>query len=86
MLTQKLILSPEIELNAYGKDDLKMGIGSGLSNLEAGLRVRYEIKREFAPYIGVNWNKKFGATADIAESEGVDVSDTQLVVGVKAWF
>ena len=86
MLTQKLILSPEIELNAYGKDDLKMGIGSGLSNLEAGLRLRYEIKREFAPYIGVNWNKKLGTTADIAEGEGVDVSDTQLVVGVKAWF
>jgi copper resistance protein B len=86
MLTQKLILSPEIEFNAYGKDDLKMGIGSGLSNVEAGLRLRYEIKREFAPYIGVNWNKKLGTTADIAESEGIDVSDTQLVVGVKAWF
>ena len=86
MLTQKLILSPEIEFNAYGKDDHAMGVGSGLSDVEAGLRLRYEIKREFAPYIGVNWNKKFGTTADIAENQGFDVSDTQLVSGVRVWF
>ncbi len=86
MFSQKLILSPEIEVNAYGKDDIAMGVGSGLSNVEAGLRLRYEIKREFAPYIGVNWNKKFGTTADIAQSNGQDSSDTQLVAGVRAWF
>ena len=86
MFSQKLILSPEIELNAYGKDDISMGVGSGLSDIEAGLRLRYEIKREFAPYIGVNWNKKFGTTADIAKSNGLDVSDTQLVAGIRAWF
>lgn len=86
MFSQKLILSPKIELNAYGKDDIAMGVGSGLSDIEAGLRLRYEIKREFAPYIGVNWNKKFGTTADIATSNGFDVSDTQLVAGVRAWF
>jgi len=86
MLTQKLVLSPEIELNAYSKDDEKMGIGSGLSDLEAGLRLRYEIKREFAPYIGVNWAKKFGGTADLAKSEGEDTSETLFVVGVRAWY
>ena len=86
MFSQKLILSPEVELNAYGKDDIAMGVGSGISNVEAGLRLRYEIKREFAPYIGVNWNKKFGTTADIAKNNGVDVSDTQLVTGIRAWF
>jgi len=86
MLTQKLVLSPEIELNAYAKDDEKMGIGSGLSDIEAGLRLRYEIKREFAPYIGVNWAKKFGATADLVKDEGEDTSETMFVVGVRAWY
>jgi copper resistance protein B len=86
MFTQKLVLSPEIEFNAYGKDDIAMGVGSGLSNIEAGLRLRYEIKREFAPYIGVNWNKKFGKTADIAIGQGADGSDTQRVAGISAWF
>ena len=86
MFNQQLILSPEVEFNAYGKDDVAMGVGSGLSNIEAGLRLRYEIKREFAPYIGVNWNKKFGTTADIAQSNGQDISNTQLVAGLRAWF
>jgi copper resistance protein B len=71
----------------FGKTaDIAMGVGSGLSNIEAGLRLRYETKREFAPYIGVNWNKKFGKTADIAIGQGADVSDTQLVAGIRAWF
>ena len=86
MLTQKLVLSPEIELNAYTKDDKEMGIGSGLSDIEAGLRLRYEIKREFAPYIGVNWAKKFGNTADLASDEGEDTSETMLVLGIRAWY
>jgi len=86
MLTQKLVLSPEIELNAYTKDDKEMGIGSGLSDIEAGLRLRYEIKREFAPYIGVNWAKKFGKTADLASDEGEDTSETMLVLGIRAWY
>ena len=86
MLTQKLVLSPEIELNAYAKDDEKMGVGSGLSDIEAGLRLRYEIKREFAPYIGINWAKKFGGTADLAKNEGDDTSETMLVLGVRAWY
>lgn len=55
MFTQKLILSPEVEMNLYSKDDEAVGIGSGFSDMELGLRLRYEIRREFAPYIGVNW-------------------------------
>ncbi|MCF6190469.1 MAG: copper resistance protein B [Cocleimonas sp.] len=86
MLTQKLVLSPEIEFNAYAKDDAAMGVGSGLSDIEAGLRLRYEIKREFAPYIGVNWAKKFGGTADLARDEGEDTSETMFVIGVRAWY
>ncbi|MCU7931028.1 MAG: copper resistance protein B [Candidatus Thiodiazotropha sp. (ex Codakia rugifera)] len=86
MLTQKLILSPEIEMNLYSKDDEEVGIGSGLSDMELGLRLRYEVLREFAPYIGVNWTKLFGQTADFASDEGEDTSDVQIVLGIRAWF
>ncbi len=86
MLSQKTALSPEIELNFHGKDDEVIGVGSGLSDISLGLRLRHEFKREFAPYVGVEWTKKFGKTADFARDEGEDVSDTQLVLGIKAWF
>ncbi|WP_029131865.1 copper resistance protein B [Sedimenticola selenatireducens] len=86
LFTQKLILSPEIEMNFYSKDDEEVGVGSGLSDMELGLRLRYEIQREFAPYIGVNWTKKFGQTADFARDEGEDTSDVQFVIGIRAWF
>lgn len=86
MLTQQLVLSPEVEFTAYGKSDEKMGVGSGLSSGELGLRLRYEIKREFAPYIGVNFSKKFGQTANFATAEGEETSDTQVVMGIRAWF
>ena len=86
MITQKLVLSPEIEINAYGKDDEQTGIGSGVSDLQLGLRLRYEIKREFAPYIGINWIRLFGKTADLAEDEGEDTNDVHAVVGLRAWF
>lgn len=86
LFTQKLILTPELEMNLYGKDDPDNGIGSGLSDLELGLRLRYEIRREFAPYIGVNWEKAYGNTADFIQEEGGDVSDTRFVVGIRAWF
>lgn len=86
MFTQQLVLSPELEVNFHSKDDPEVGVGSGLSDLELGLRLRYEIRREFAPYIGVNWTRKFGQTADYAREEGEDPDDVQLVVGVRAWF
>ena len=86
LITQRLILTPEIEVNFYGQDDADIGIGSGLSDLEVGLRLRYEIRREFAPYIGVNWSKLFGNTKDFANIIGESTSDTQLVIGLRAWF
>jgi len=86
LFTQQLILSPEIEINFYGQNNREAGTGSGLSDITAGLRLRYEIKREFAPYIGVNWNKQFGRTADITEDKGDATNDTSLVVGVRMWF
>jgi copper resistance protein B len=86
LFTQRLILTPEIEVNFYGKNDTDLGIGSGLSDVEAGLRLRYEVRREFAPYIGVNWNKSFGNTADFARKEGKEADDVQWVIGFRAWF
>jgi copper resistance protein B len=86
LLTNRLILQPTVELNAYGKNDAQRGIGSGLSNTEAGLRLRYEIRREFAPYLGVTWNRTYGNTADYANDEGEDRSETRLVLGVRLWF
>lgn len=86
MLTQKLILVPEFELNLHGKNDSDTGTGSGLSDIEVGLRLRYELRREFAPYIGLNWTKLYGNTADYAREEGTDVNDIHLVLGVSFWF
>jgi copper resistance protein B len=86
LLTNRLILQPTAELNVYGKNDPQRGIGSGLSNTEAGLRLRYEIRREIAPYIGVTWNRTYGKTADYANDEGEDRSEARLVLGVRLWF
>jgi len=86
LFTQRLILAPEIEVNFYGQNDADTGVGSGLSDVELGLRLRYEIRREFAPYIGVNWFKKYGNSADFARSAGQDIDDTQIVVGLRVWF
>ena len=86
LLTNRLILQPTAELNFYGKNDPQRGIGSGLSNTEAGLRLRYEIRREIAPYIGVTWNRTYGKTADYANDEGEDRSEARLVLGVRLWF
>lgn len=86
LITQRLILTPEAEINAFAQNDEDVGVGSGISNTEVGLRLRYEIRREFAPYIGVVWHKKYGNTADYAEAEGETTDDWQWVVGVRVWF
>jgi copper resistance protein B len=86
LFTQRLVLSPEIEFNFHGKDDPELGIGSGLSDIEAGLRLRYEIRPEFAPYIGVNREKVYGGTEDLARAAGEDTVSSGLVFGIKAWF
>lgn len=85
-LTQRWVLQPKVELQLYGKDDPANGIGSGFSDAELGLRVRYEIRREFAPYLGVVWSWKFGETADLAREHGDDTDELQFVAGVRAWF
>ena len=86
LLTQKLILTPDFEVNAYGKDDVATGTGAGISVLEIGLRLRYEIRREFAPYIGINWIKKFGQTANFARDDGESTNEAQFIAGIRLWF
>ncbi|MHB1331923.1 MAG: copper resistance protein B [Sulfuriferula sp.] len=86
LLTQRLILTPELDANLYSKDDPARGVGAGLSDASLGVRLRYEIRREFAPYIGFNFVRKYGKTADFARTEGVSAHDFQLVTGVRIWF
>ncbi|MET4685074.1 copper resistance protein B [Brevundimonas faecalis] len=85
-LTQKWILQPAIEIALSASDIPELEIGSGLTSVTAGLRLRYEIRKEFAPYVGVEWSRSFGDTADYAKARGDDVDATRFVVGIKAWF
>jgi copper resistance protein B len=83
--TQRWILQPEFEANLYSKDDPAQRIGSGISNAQLGLRLRYEITRQFAPYLGVVWTRHFGATADFARMDQEPVFDRQFVIGLRIW-
>lgn len=86
LLTNRLILQPLVEAELYGKNDPRRGIGSGLSTVEAGLRLRYEFTRQFAPYVGVVRELAFGKTAELRQAEGESGGDTRFVIGVRMWF
>jgi copper resistance protein B len=86
LITQRLIVQPEGEANVYGEADPARQLGSGLSDLELGLRLRYEMRRELAPYIGAVWSRQFGGTADRVRQLGGDPSDVQFVAGVRLWL
>lgn len=86
LLTNRWILQPRLEADVAFADDHARGIGSGLSTLEAGLRLRYEITRRFAPYLGVVHERAFGATADYRRDAGDGARDTRVVAGVRVWF
>jgi len=86
LLTQKLILQPSVELAAYGTNDPANEIGKGLSSISAGVRLRYEFTRQFAPYVGIEWAGRFGETADIARADGRPTRSTSVVAGVRFWF
>lgn len=86
LLTQRLILQPRFETSyAFGEVE-EFGVGQGLNSVQAGLRLRYEIRRELAPYLGVTWLRRLGDTADLAEAEGEDADSTAIVAGVRMWF
>jgi copper resistance protein B len=86
LLTQRWIVQPEAELNLYSKDDPARGIGSGFSELDTGVRLRYEISRKFAPYIGFAYNGKYGNTAGYARRAGETTSDPRFEFGVRLWY
>jgi copper resistance protein B len=86
LFTQRVLLVPEIEINLHGKNDEDTGTGSGLSDIEAGLRLHYAVTRKIAPYLGLHWEKQYGDTADFARDEGEDTSETRWVAGISFWF
>jgi copper resistance protein B len=86
LLTQRLILQPVMEVEAALSQDEAIGQGDGLRSIELGLRLRYEVSREFAPYIGVNWEKSFGDSADFKRAEGEETGNVSFVTGVTFWF
>jgi copper resistance protein B len=85
-LTQRLVLEPSLEANIQAQDVAAQNLGGGLSDIEAGLRLRYAVTPEFSPYIGVNHARAFGGTADAARKAGERVRETRLVLGLRAWF
>ena len=84
--TQRLILQPRLEVTLAAQDVPDSEIGSGFSSAELGLRLRYDIRREFAPYLGVNYERSFGRTADLVRATGGEVEETTIVLGLRAWF
>jgi copper resistance protein B len=86
LLTNRLILQWLAEADWHGEDDPRRGIGSGLTSVEAGLRLRYEITRRFAPYVGIVHERAYGATADLRRAAFEDTDDTRVVAGVRFWF
>jgi len=86
LITQRLIVQPECELNFYSKEDRARGVGTGLSDIDTGIRIRYEISRKFAPYIGFAYTGTFGTTASFARAEGALVNDPRFVFGTRLWY
>ncbi len=85
-LTQRLILQPSAEVNLSARNIPELELGSGVTDLELGLRLRYQVTREFSPYVGVTYGRKFGETADYAKATGEDDTETSFVIGVRTWF
>lgn len=86
LFTQRLVLQPELEANLFGRDDPTREVGRGLSDARFALRLRYEIRRELAPYVGVVLVRRFGHSADFAHARGTSVLDRQFVAGLRFWF
>jgi copper resistance protein B len=86
LVTNRLVLQPLLEMEVHGRADPVRGLGAGLTHLDGGLRLRYEFRREFAPYLGLTWNRKFFGTADRAVASGEPTSRARLAVGVRVWL
>jgi copper resistance protein B len=86
LFTNRLVLQPLFEAELFGKSDPERGVGAGLSTTDLGFRLRYEFRREFAPYVGVTWRNKWGKTADFAKAAGEDPGGPRFVTGLRLWF
>ena len=86
LITNRLILQPQAELNFYSRSDRARGIGPGLAEIDMGLRLRYDITRKFSPYIGIGYEGKIGQTASFARQEGDPVHDLRVLAGIRLWF
>jgi copper resistance protein B len=86
LLSQRLILQPRFETSLAVQEVEEYGVGQGINDIELGLRLRYEIRREFAPYVGISWSRKIGETENLAQAEGEDTNVTSFVAGLKFWF
>ncbi len=86
LFTQRLVLEPELEASAALQDVPEFGVGSGFNDVHLAGRLRYEVVREFAPYVGVVWGRKFGETADLARVAGEAVDDVGFVAGLRVWY
>ncbi len=86
LLTQRLILQPRLEIGISAQDIPELEVASGITDIEAGLRLRYEFKREIAPYIGIEHKALIGETANLAEAHGEEANSTFFVLGVRGWF
>lgn len=84
-INQRLILQPRLELNVAAQEVVELGLGSGLGSVAAEFRLRYEIRREVAPYIGIGWEGKLGDTRDFARAVGRDDRSWSVVLGVRWW-
>lgn len=85
-IRQRLVLQPRVEMNFAAQAIPELGVGPGLGSIEGGLRLRYEFRRELAPYVGFGWERKTGGTADFARAAGDDARSWELIVGIRAWF
>jgi len=85
-INQRLVLQPRTEVEFSAQDIPELDIGSGLTGVDVGIRLRYEIKREFAPYVGVEWQGSFGQTRDFIEATGGDADQMMAVIGLRTWF
>ena len=85
-ITQRLIVQPRLEIELSAQDIPERGIGAGITKIEPGVRLRYEIEREFAPYVGIEYEAALGETANIARAAGEDPDGLKVVIGLRAWF
>lgn len=85
-ITQRLILQPDLEINAYGKADPRRNLGAGVSSVQGGMRLRYEIRPSIAPYVGIVWDHLTAGTAAIARGAGDRITDRRWVAGIRIWL